>query len=67
MGFNPHDLNWMLAALNGWICVIPELAVASTKGGLEAGKAFLTGEKDSYAAKYKMDVVERTRRTIIIA
>ncbi|MBJ6609911.1 MAG: bifunctional DNA primase/polymerase [Candidatus Thiothrix moscowensis] len=66
-GFDPGNLNWMLAALNGWLGIFPEITTQSRKADIEHVKAFLTADKDSYTSKYEMDVNDRLRRTVYLA
>lgn len=66
-GFDPGNLNWMLAALNGWLGIFPEITTQSKKADIEHVKAFLTADKDSYTSKYEMDVNDRLRRTVYLA
>lgn len=67
IGFDPGNLNWTLAALNGWLGIFPEITTQSRKADIEHVKAFLTADKDSYTSKYEMDVNDRLRRTVYMA
>ena len=49
-----------------WICEIPELAAFTRAKEVEAVKAFITRQKDSYRKPYDRNVDDRPRRCIFI-
>jgi len=49
-----------------WICEIPELAAFTKAREVEAVKAFITRQKDSYRKPYDRNVDDRPRRCIFV-
>lgn len=49
-----------------WICEIPELAAFTRAKEVEAVKAFITRQKDSYRKPYDRNVDDRPRRCIFV-
>lgn len=49
-----------------WICEIPELAAFTKAKEVEAVKAFITRQKDSYRKPYDRNVDDRPRRCIFV-